>query len=133
MLLSSEKSYERTSRETISKKALIGYKDCDDIVIVKNRLQDKTGKVSVNYWNDLVKDTMKVYGETIDSVDCDLEKYMLLNSLDKHDLILKILKLNNEVNRLKKQNTDMGWILNPDRMGGQFSEWETSRRGDEWS
>lgn len=38
-----------------------------------------------------------------------------------------------EIERLQKANSDMGWRLNPDRMGGSFSEWETNRRGDEWS
>lgn len=38
-----------------------------------------------------------------------------------------------EIENLRKQNSDMGWRLNPDRMGGSFSEWETNRRGDEWS
>lgn len=38
-----------------------------------------------------------------------------------------------EIENLRKQNSDMGWRLNPDRSGGSFSEWETNRRGDEWS
>ena len=38
-----------------------------------------------------------------------------------------------KIDKLKEQNIDMGWRLNPDRSGGQFSEWETNRRGDEWS
>jgi hypothetical protein len=38
-----------------------------------------------------------------------------------------------EIENLRKQKSDMGWRLNPDRMGGSFSEWETNRRGDEWS
>lgn len=38
-----------------------------------------------------------------------------------------------EIEKLRKQNSDMGWQLNPDRMGGSFSECETNRRGDEWS
>lgn len=47
--------------------------------------------------------------------------------------IRKIQELEGEVTDLTAKNTDMGWRLNPDRMGGQFSEWETNRRGDEWS
>ena len=38
-----------------------------------------------------------------------------------------------EIDRLRKSNSDMGWRLNPDRSGGAFSDWETNRRGDEWS
>jgi hypothetical protein len=51
----------------------------------------------------------------------------------KRDLVKEIWRLQNRVAELEKHNTDMGWRLNPDRMGGQFSEWETNRRGDEWS
>lgn len=28
---------------------------------------------------------------------------------------------------------DVSWRLNPDRMGGQFTQEEINRRGDEWS
>ena len=35
--------------------------------------------------------------------------------------------------RLNQQNSEMGWRLNPDRMGGQFTDWEINRRGDEWA
>jgi hypothetical protein len=45
----------------------------------------------------------------------------------------KLRKYEYEIQKLQEQNIDMGWKLNPDRMGGQFSEWETNRRGDEWS
>lgn len=38
-----------------------------------------------------------------------------------------------EIKRLRQSNSDMSWKLNPDRMGGQFTEWEMNRRGDEWS
>jgi hypothetical protein len=45
----------------------------------------------------------------------------------------KFFLMEEEIKRLQEHNTEMGWRLNPDRMGGQFSEWETNRRGDEWS
>jgi hypothetical protein len=45
----------------------------------------------------------------------------------------KFFLMEAEIERLRKHNTEMGWRLNPDRMGGQFSEWEINRRGDEWS
>jgi hypothetical protein len=38
-----------------------------------------------------------------------------------------------EIENLRKQNSDMGWRLNPDRSGGQFSDWEINRRGDEFA
>jgi hypothetical protein len=44
----------------------------------------------------------------------------------------KFFLMEAEIERLRKQNTEMSWRLNPDRMGGQFSEWEINRRGDEW-
>lgn len=34
-----------------------------------------------------------------------------------------------EIERLRKVNSDMGWQLNPDRMGGQFTEEEKNRTG----
>lgn len=34
-----------------------------------------------------------------------------------------------EIERLRQINSDMGWRLNPDRMGGQFTEEEENRSG----
>jgi hypothetical protein len=34
-----------------------------------------------------------------------------------------------EIERLREVNSDMGWRLNPDRMGGQFTEEEKNRTG----
>ncbi len=34
-----------------------------------------------------------------------------------------------EITRLRKANSDMGWELNPDRMGGQFTDEEKNRSG----
>ena len=34
-----------------------------------------------------------------------------------------------EIENLRKQNTDMGWRLNPDRMGGQFTDDEKNNTG----
>ena len=36
-----------------------------------------------------------------------------------------------EIERLRKAISDMGWQLNPDRMGGQFTE-EEIKRATEW-
>lgn len=38
----------------------------------------------------------------------------------------------NEIERLRKANSDMSWELNPDRMGGQFTREETERNWDGW-
>ena len=50
------------------------------------------------------------------------------NSLNYYVLISRAVE---EISRLRKANSDMGWELNPDRMGGQFTEEEINRRG-EW-
>ena len=52
---------------------------------------------------------------------------------DLLNLYTLISRAAEEISRLRKSNSDMGWKLNPDRMGGSFSDWETNRRGDEWS
>jgi hypothetical protein len=39
-------------------------------------------------------------------------------------LYVLISRAADEISRLRKANSDMGWRLNPDRMGGQFSEEE---------
>ena len=46
-------------------------------------------------------------------------------------LAIKFIQLESEIERLRKANSDMGWQLNPDRMGGQFSQEEIGRR-NEW-
>jgi len=51
--------------------------------------------------------------------------------MPKRDLVMEIWRLQNRVDSLEKQNTDMGWRLNPDRMGGQFTPEEINRR-NEW-
>jgi len=48
-------------------------------------------------------------------------------------IAIKFITMEAEIEKLRKVNSDMGWQINPDRMGGQFTEWETTRRGDEWS
>jgi hypothetical protein len=61
------------------------------------------------------------------------QEFDQLMKQNKRDLVKEIWRLRNRVTELEKHNSDMGWRLNPDRMGGQFSDWETNRRGDEWS
>ena len=46
-------------------------------------------------------------------------------------LAIKFITMEAEIERLRKANSDMGWQLNPDRMGGQFSQEEIGRR-NEW-
>jgi hypothetical protein len=51
--------------------------------------------------------------------------------MKKQDLVLEIWRLQKRVAHLEHQNSDMGWRLNPDRMGGQFTQ-EEINRGNEW-
>lgn len=43
-------------------------------------------------------------------------------------IAIKFFLMEAEIERLKKENIDMGWRLNPDRMGGQFTERDTWMR-----
>ncbi len=55
------------------------------------------------------------------------------NTMSGAELYLLLSRAVGEIKRLRDSNSDMGWQLNPDRSGGAFSDWETNRRGDEWS
>jgi hypothetical protein len=57
------------------------------------------------------------------------EEFDRLMMMTKQDLVMLIWKLSDEVKQLREHNTDMGWRLNPDRMGGQFTEEEKNRTG----
>jgi hypothetical protein len=56
-----------------------------------------------------------------------------MSDMTREELMGQIMYLRKKVERLEDSLNEMSWRLNPDRMGGQFSEWETNRRGDEWS
>lgn len=55
------------------------------------------------------------------------------NTMGGDELLMMLFRSAEEIKTLRQSNSDMGWQLNPDRSGGSFSEWETNRRGDEWS
>lgn len=55
-----------------------------------------------------------------------------LTKMTRKELIIMVMNLQDENERLRKANSDMGWQLNPDRMGGQFTREETERNWDEW-
>lgn len=55
-----------------------------------------------------------------------------LTKMTRKELIVMVMDLQDENERLRKANVDMGWQLNPDRMGGQFTREETERNWDEW-
>ena len=44
-------------------------------------------------------------------------------------IAVKFALMESEIERLREANSDMGWRLNPDRMGGQFTEEEKNRTG----
>jgi hypothetical protein len=52
-------------------------------------------------------------------------------TLDRMEMYVVLTRAAGEIKRLRKANSDMGWRLNPDRMGGQFTQ-EEINRGDEW-
>ena len=60
------------------------------------------------------------------------EEFEQLMTLEKRDLIIKIWNLRGRVAELEKQNIEMSWRDNPDRMGGQFTREETERNWDGW-
>jgi hypothetical protein len=70
---------------------------------------------------------------TIKILVCWRNKMNDLNDMTREQLIGQIMYLRKKVDRLEYSLNEMSWRLNPDRMGGQFSEWETNCRGDEWS
>lgn len=49
--------------------------------------------------------------------------------LTQKELYLLLSRAVGEIDRLRRSNIDMGWRLNPDRMGGQFSEDEKNDTG----
>jgi hypothetical protein len=59
------------------------------------------------------------------------QKFDKLMKMNKRDLVMLIWELSNEVKQLRDVNSEQGWRLNPDRMGGQFTQEEINRR-DEW-
>jgi hypothetical protein len=76
---------------------------------------------------DIIQDLADVLADMDDGIPRDLtqrELYLLLSravgAIDSRD---------REIERLREANSDMGWRLNPDRMGGQFTEEEKNRSG----
>lgn len=52
--------------------------------------------------------------------------------LTQKELYLLLSRAVGEIDKLRRINSDMGWQLNPDRMGGQFTREETERNWDGW-
>jgi hypothetical protein len=51
------------------------------------------------------------------------------DDLDPSTVYIMISRAVGEIERLRKQNIEQGWRLNPDRSGGQFAEEEINRTG----
>lgn len=51
------------------------------------------------------------------------------NTMCGDELLMMLFRSTEEIKRLRDSNSDMGWRLNPDRMGGQFTEEERGRDG----
>lgn len=55
-----------------------------------------------------------------------------ITKMTRKELIIMVMNLQDENERLRKENYEMGWKINPDRMGGQFTREETERNWDGW-
>ena len=59
-----------------------------------------------------------------------------IETMSREELIGQIMYLRGKCDRLEERIRVLSkyeWSNNPDRMGGQFTEWEINRRGDEFS
>ena len=54
------------------------------------------------------------------------------DTLDIRSIYILLSRAVDEIERLRKANSDMGWQLNPDRMGGQFTQEEINRSEEGW-
>ena len=52
------------------------------------------------------------------------------NAMSGTELYLLLSRAVGEIDRLRKHNVELGWELNPDRSGGQFTQEELNR--GEW-
>jgi hypothetical protein len=53
----------------------------------------------------------------------------LKSGVTYEELVEEVCRLRFRVAELEKDNSDMGWQLNPDRMGGSFSQDEIDNTG----
>lgn len=69
-------------------------------------------------------DILKDLNRAVDEFETGVRNIMM-----KEELYPLLARAVEEIKRLREINSDMGWRLNPDRMGGQFTEEETNRSG----
>lgn len=53
----------------------------------------------------------------------------ILEDMTAQETYILLSRAVGEIDRLRKANSDMGWRLNPDRMGGQFTDDERNDIG----
>ena len=54
-------------------------------------------------------------------------------TINLHEVVLLLRQAANKIDEQEKRLIDYSWKVNPDRMGGQFSDEEINRKWDEWS
>lgn len=69
-----------------------------------------------------MKDILVELNETV----CEIQSGVR-NIMCGDELLMMLFRSAEEIKRLRDSNSDMGWRLNPDRMGGQFTEEERGR------
>ena len=74
---------------------------------------------------DILQDLANVVAEIDDG---EADSY----TLDISTIYILLSRAVDEIERLRKANIDMGWQLNPDRMGGQFTQEEINRSKEGW-
>ena len=67
-----------------------------------------------------MSDILKELTATIDEIQTGV--FQIPDENRRHMLVSLLAKAYDEIQRLRKSNIEMGWRLNPDRKGGQFSE-----------
>jgi hypothetical protein len=55
------------------------------------------------------------------------------DDLDPSAIYVMLSRAAGEIDRLRRVNSEQGWRLNPDRMGGQFTQEEIDRSRDGWN
>ena len=71
-----------------------------------------------------MKDILVELNETVREIQSGIR-----NTMCGDELLMMLFRSAEEIKRLREVNSDMGWRLNPDRMGGQFTEEERGRDG----
>jgi hypothetical protein len=72
-------------------------------------------------------DILKDLNVTIDEIQ--LGVFLIPDQTQRGLLVATLSKAFEEIERLRKVNTELGWQLNPDRSGGQFTEEEMDGGG----